>query len=149
MGRADAAVEAVRRADPLRGALELRGEGADRDRLAARVDDGLRAALAAERAGHRLVEQRDALGDVAERDPVGAELAHRAQLQVDVAVPARGVERLPREHLGAPRIAGLAGHRRRQSATQPRNGASPSSSTSRAARFTHPCAAAMFPRLAP
>ncbi len=112
VGRADAAVEAVRRADPLRGALELRDEGADGDRLAARVDGGLRAALAAERAGHGLVEQRDALGDVAERDPVGAELAHRAQLQVDVAVLPRGGERLPREHLGAPRIAGLAGHRR-------------------------------------
>ena len=113
MGGADPAVEAVRGADPLRSALELGGDGADGDRLAARVDGGLRsAALAAERPRHRLVEQRDALGDLAERDELGTELAHRAQLKVGVAVLSRGVDRLPRQHLGAPRVARLAGHRR-------------------------------------
>jgi hypothetical protein len=81
-------------AHPLRRALELGGTAAGHDHVAARVDDGLELlALTAERRGHRLVEQRGALGDPPLVDERDADLAQRAQLEVAVAEATGGLAR--------------------------------------------------------
>jgi hypothetical protein len=78
--------EPVGGADPLHRALELQSAGARRDRSAPGEDDGVQApALPRQRAGHRLVEQRDAFGHPAKLDQRVSELAQRAEFEVRVA----------------------------------------------------------------
>ena len=145
-GAAVALGEVIGRADPLAGALVLGGAGARDDHLAAREDDRVQApGLAAERAGHRLVQQRDPLRDPAHRDEGGADLAEGAQLQVDVGGMPSALERLSGQALGLDRVGAAPA---RISATQPASGASSKSATSRSARASHPAEAARFPRFA-
>ena len=113
MGGADPAVEPIRGADPLRGALELGGDGADGDRLAARVDGGLRSAPSPPSAP--AIASSSSATPSAIRPSVtswapSSLIAHSSRSTSPSC--SRGVDRLPREHLGAPRVAGLAGHRR-------------------------------------
>ena len=76
---------------PLRRALQVARDLAGAEHRAARPDHGLQApALPGERAGQRLVDQRQPLRDLAVGDQPPAEVGQRGQLQVDVTgLPAR------------------------------------------------------------
>jgi len=149
VGVAVAAVEAVGGPDPLGGALELGGQAAGGDGLAARVHGRVGAPLAAQRGGHRLVEQGGARGHVAEPDQLGAELGDRAQLEVDVALAAGNLQRLAGEPLGPRAVVRLAGERGAAQQHPPAQRRQIELLHEPRRRFVQPWAAARLPSAAP
>jgi hypothetical protein len=102
--------EPIGRADPLHRALEVCAARARADHAAAREHDGVeRAALASQRSGHRLVEQRDPFVDPPLRDETRSQLGERAQLEIHVTGVAGELQRVPGERFDGGRVAGLVG----------------------------------------
>ena len=106
---------------PLAGAVEVTGQVAGDQHLAARIDDGDQAGtLAAERAGHRLVDERQPFVHVTLRDKGHPQVPDGHQFEVDVpAVPgeAQG-PLLQRLRTGEVTVAGDVGARHPEPALQ-------------------------------
>lgn len=143
---AEALLEGVGGVDPLQGVRELGGLSAAGDEVAAGVHDGVGSpGLAGQGGSHRLVEQGRALLPAPLLDQGGPQLDEGAQL--GSASPYRpAASRASVAHRSAATASALSWAR--NSATQPASGASPASSTMRAARASQPRATAVRPRLA-
>ena len=97
--------EALQRLHPLRRALQIETAAAHHHRHAAHLRDRQRiAALTADHAGHRLIQQRHALLGPALLHQGLPDGVHRHQLQVGVAVRAPDLGRLARQRLALDRV---------------------------------------------
>ena len=99
--------EVVGDAAPLVGTVEVTGEVARREHAARCEDDRVApAALAAERPGHRFVEQRQTVVDPPFDDEREAQVAERDQLEIDVTGRLREFERPGHQVVRPDRVGG-------------------------------------------
>src|SRR5262245_43683706 len=89
--------------NPFDRSFEVGTASACSDHVAAREHDGVEgAALAAERPGHRLVEERDAFVDPALGHQAGSQLGKRAELEIEVTLSPCDRKRRARQVLDLP-----------------------------------------------